>query len=185
MPNDTVKTILARWSCRAFTGEMPSGEDLRTVAGAAVAAPSGMNRQPWRVVVVKNKALIGEMEAEGMRVLASLADKSAYERIRSRGGRLFYNAPCMIVVPVPSAGTPQLDCGILTENIAIAAASLGIDSLICGLAGFCFAGEKSEGFKSRLGFPEGYEFGIAVLLGHAAGPGRPHEPDMGKISFVE
>jgi nitroreductase len=188
MSNETIKTIMSRWSCRDFTDKIPSNAELRTVAEAAVAAPSGMNRQLWRAIVVKNKALIDEMDAEGMNALQNLPDKTAYERVLSRGGRLFYNAPCMVVVPVAKAepaGAELFDCGIVAENIALAAAALGIDNLICGFAAFSFAGEKRAEFKKRLGFPEGYEIGIAVLLGYAQTPGKPHAPDFGKISFVE
>ena len=189
MPLDTIKAIHSRYSCRAFSDIAPADEILQTIAGAAVASPSGMNRQLWRVIIVKNKELIAEFEAEGMKNLAAFPDKSTYERIISRGGKLYYNAQCMIVVPVSKAdpaGAELFDCGIVSENIALAAASLGVDSLICGLAAFSFAGDKGDYFKERMGFPEGYEIGIAVLLGYAETPGsKPHEPDMSKISWVE
>jgi nitroreductase len=186
--NGTIDAIAHRYSCRGFTKKMPSYDDLETVAKAAVAAPSGMNRQLWRVIILKNKKLIDEMEKEGMSVMASMPDKSMYERIMSRGGKLFYNAPCMAVVPIAKAepaGAELFDCGIVAQNIALAATALGIDSLICGLAAFCFAGESGEEFKKLLNFPEGYEIGIAVLLGYAKEPGKPHAPDYDKISFIE
>jgi nitroreductase len=186
--NGAIDAIIHRYSCRNFTNKMPSYDDLETIAKAAVAAPSGMNRQLWRVIILKNKKLIEEMEKEGMRVMASMPDKSMYERIMSRGGKLFYNAPCMAVVPIAKAepaGAELFDCGIVAQNIALATTALGIDSLICGLAAFCFAGESGEEFKKLLNFPEGYEIGIAVLLGYAKEPGKPHAPDFGKISFIE
>ena len=184
---NTMEAIRTRYSCRAFSDKMPPDKLLQMIAEAAVAAPSGMNRQLWRIVVVKNQALIADLEAEGMKNLAALQDKSVYERIASRGGKLFYNAPCMIVVPIAKAepaGAELFDCGIVAENIALAATSLGIDSLICGLAAFSFAGDKNAAFKRRLEFPEGYEIGIAVLLGYAENPGgKPHEPDLSKITI--
>jgi nitroreductase len=189
MLNETVRTIMKRYSCRAFTGKMPSDGDLQIIAKAALAAPSGVNRQPWRVIVVKNKSLIDEMDDEGMKILAAMPDRSLYERIRARGGRLFYGAPCMTVIPVTQsvpAGAEMFDCSIVAENIALAATSMGIDSLICGLATLPFAGEKGAEFGRRLGFPEGYNLGLAVLLGYAAEPGgKPHELDLSKVSFVE
>ena len=188
MPNDTINTIMTRYTCRSFTDRIPSDDDLQIIAKAAIAAPSGMNRQLWRVIVVKNRALIDEMETEGMKVLQTMADKAIYERIMSRGGKLFYNAPCVIVVPIAKtepAGAELFDCGILSENIALAATSLGIDSCICGLMAFSFAGDKGAEFKSKLGFPEGYEIGIGVLLGYATEQGKPHELDMDKLSFIE
>jgi nitroreductase len=189
MLNETVQTIMRRYSCRDFTEKTPSDEDLRTIALAALAAPSGSNRQLWRVIVVKNKSMIDEMDNEGMKVLAAMPDKSMYERIMDRGGKLFYGAPCMIVIPTTQAapaGAEMFDCAIVAENIALAATSMGIDNLICGLAALPFAGEKGSEFGSRLGFPPGYSIGLGVLLGYAkeAG-GKPHELDLDKASFVE
>jgi nitroreductase len=186
--NETLATISNRCSCRDFRGDVPADGDLRLIANAALAAPSGLNRQPWRVIVVKNRELINDMEAEGMRVLAAMPDKSTFERIMSRGGKLFYHAPCMIVIPIAKAapaGAELFDCGIIAENIALAATSLGIGNVICGLACLCFAGGRREEFHRRLGFPKEYEIGLAVLLGFAKTPGKPHAPDTAKISFIE
>jgi len=188
MPLDTMEAIRTRYSCRAFSDKMPSDEDLKLIAEAAVCSPSGMNRQLWRVIVVKNRELIADLEAEGMKNLYALPDRNIYKRIISRGGKLYYDALCMIVVPIAKGepgGAELFDCGIVSENIALAATSLGIDNLICGLIAFSFAGDKGDEFKQRLGFPDGYEIGIAVLLGYAANPGgKPHEPDMGKITVI-
>ena len=113
---NTIEAINTRYSCRAFTDRLPSDEQLELIAKAAIASPSGMNRQLWRVVVVKNKALLADLEAEGMKNLAALPDKSIFDRIASRGGKLYYNAPCMIVVPIAQtepAGAELFDCGIV------------------------------------------------------------------------
>jgi nitroreductase len=189
MPITTIEAIKTRYSCRAFSARMPSAKDLQTIAEAALASPSGMNRQLWRVIVVKHKGLLDELEAEGMKNIAAFPDKGMYERIMTRGGKVFYNAPCQSIMPIRKAepaGAELIDCGIVAQNIALAATSLGINSLICGLIAFSFAGEKGEDFKKVLGFPDGYEIGISVLLGYAAEPGgKPHEPDMSKISTIE
>ena len=188
MITNTIEAIRTRYSCRAFTDQMPTDKDLQEIAEAAIAAPSGMNRQPWQIIVVKDKELLAELEAEGMKNLAANADQGAYERILSRGGKLYYNAPCQIVVAINKAeptGYETYDCGMVVQNIALAATSLGIDSLICGLAAFSFAGEKGAEFKRRLAFAEGYELGLSVLLGYAKMPGgKQHTLDFGKITVV-
>ncbi len=183
--NETLKVIANRYSCRDFTEEMPSDEILQKIAEAAVQAPSGINRQAWRVIVVKNKELIHDLETEGLSYLASLEDQSTYQRIMERGGRLFYGAPCMIVVPISSEPEAQLDCGILCQNIALAATSLGLGNVICGLTRTAFEyNHQCEEFSRRLGFPEGYVFGCSVLLGYAKTTKAPHDPDLNKISFI-
>jgi nitroreductase len=194
MSLNTIETIHARYSCRAFTFQMPSNEDLETIAKAAIASPSALNSQLWRVIVVKNKELLAELESEGMKNISALPDKGTYERLKSRGGTLYYNAPCQIILPIATGECAEIatgkwaeiDCGIIALNIALAATTLGINSLICGLAQHSFTGDKGEYFKERLGFPKGYELGLSVLLGYAENPnGEPHELDYNKISIIE
>lgn len=181
--NETLRVIAERYSCRDYKNEMPSDELLQAIAKAAVQAPSGMNRQAWRVIVVKDKTLMQDMESEAMSYLANMEDKTSYNRIMERGGRLFYGAPCMIVVPIDPAAL--IDCGILCQNIVLAAASLGIANVMCGFTGLAFAGGvRAAEFSRRLGFPEGYAFGCSVLLGYANTIKPPHVPDEGKITFV-
>ncbi len=185
--NQTLETIQKRFACRNYTGEPLPKEALEAIALAAVEAPSAVNRQGWRVIVVTNPGLLREMEEEGLRVLRAMPDPSAFLRIQSRGGVLFYHAPCIVFIAVDASDrmTSAMDCGIVCENIALAATSLGLGNVICGLAGLIFSGEKADYFKKRLGFPEGFEFGCSVLLGTAAKLSDPHTPDRGKIRFVE
>lgn len=181
--NETLLTIAQRYSCRAYEDRLPEREKLDAIALAAVQSPSGMNRQPWQLIVITQKALIEEMDAAGMGMLAAAEDQSAYNRFLGRGGKLFYNAPAMFLI-AKQPGT-DMDCGIMSENIALAAASLGLGSVICGMAGIPFAGPKGASFRQSIGFPDGWEYGIAVLVGYAKEPGTPHITDMSKIRFVE
>ena len=183
--NDTLKTIAQRYSCRAYTRETPTDAELRAIADAALQSPSAMNRQDWQIIVVKNKSLLEDIEAEGMRVLEGMQDKSAYNRIQSRGGKVYYNAPVMFVVAVDQ-NRDLLNCGIVCQNIALAAAAQGLGSVICGMVALAFSPEKKKEFEKRMGFPSGYSLGMAVLVGKAGdGPKTPHAPDRSKISFVE
>ena len=116
-----------------------------------------MNMQPWEIIVIQDKTLIDEMDASIMDMLSKQEDKTLYDRMMERGGRIFYNAPCMFLV-VKKPGM-DLDCGIVTENISLAATSLGLGNVICGMARLSFMTEKGEDFKEQL-IPEGYEFGM-------------------------
>lgn len=185
--NDTLKVIANRYSCRDYQDKMIPNDILRAIAEAAIQAPSAVNRQPWRVIVVKNKELIRDMEAEAMSNLSSMEDKSTYNRIMERGGKLFYNAPCMIIVAIDQSlyESAQIDCGILCENIALAATSLEVSNVICGLTRLVFSSNRAEEFNKQLQFPDGFVFGCSVLLGYANTVKPPHDPDKDKIIFIE
>ena len=79
----------------------------------------------------------------------------------------------------------DLDCGIVVENMALAASSLGLGNVICGMAAMLINDECGAAYKEKL-IPEGYEFGVALLVGYPVDTeGTPHEPDMSKIIYVK
>lgn len=177
--NETLLSIMKRYSCRAYTGEAIKDESLALMVRAAMAAPTGMNRQPYQVIVLKDKTLIDQMDKECMERLKS--DPPAYQRFMDRGGKMFYNAPAMFIIAM--APGSQMDVGIVAQNIALAATSLGLGNCHCGMARLAFESDKKEAYEKRLGFLEGYTFGLAVLVGNSAKETAPHEPDMEKVSY--
>ena len=185
--NETLRVIRDRYSCRAFSDKPVESDLLKAVAQAGIQSPSGMNAQRWHIVVVTDKALIGDLESAGLTQINSLPDKSISERLKSRGGTLFYNAPALIAVAVDAAGAdlPLLDCGIAVQNMTIAASSLGLATCICGLASFAFQGGNEGRFNAKLRFPAGYALGMTILVGYEKAAGKPHEPNPSKITYIE
>ena len=185
--NFALECIRDRFSCRAFTGHMPDEEKLLAILQAAIQSPSGKNQQPWQMTLVRNAELLLDIEAEAMDGLAREADPTMHNRIQSRGGKLFYHAPCAIFISINSAisNDAEIDGGIASQSITIAAQSLGLASCICRLASFAFAGEKGDHFKERLSFPEGHEFCLAILLGEPKTAGTPHKLNQEKITIID
>ncbi|MDR1736614.1 MAG: nitroreductase family protein [Oscillospiraceae bacterium] len=182
--NETIKSIMTRFSCRDFAPDPLTAEQAGALVDAALAAPSAVNRQPWHVTLITDKAFIDGMDAAGMEVLASAEDKSVYQHVLSRGGKLFYNAPCMVMIAADDTEYALMDCGILSENVSLAAHAMGLGSVICGMARLALQSPRAEEFKKRMGFPDGFRFGIAVLVGTANSVKPPHEPDAGKVTYV-
>ena len=182
--NETLKSIAERYSCRDFADTPLKAEQVKALVESALAAPSGMNSQPWHVIVITDKALIDELDAEGMKILAAAEDKSSYERMKERGGKLFYNAPCMIIVTAEDPKAAALDCGILSQNVALAAHSLGLGNVICGMANVPFAGPRGEELKKRVKFPGTHNFSMSILVGTAKSGKKPHDLDLSKVSYV-
>ena len=176
--NEVLKVIGSRYSCRSYTGEPVEKEKIEAIVLAGVQAPSAVNAQPWKIIVVQDKAMIDAMDVCGMEMFKNQADQTVYNRMMSRGGKFLYNAPCMIVVAIKE-GT-QLDCGIVVENMALAATSLGLGNVICGMARVPLS--KPE-YKDVI-LPEGYVFGTSLLVGYATSEGTPHVPDMDKITYI-
>jgi len=183
--NETLKNIAERYTCRDFKETPLTDHQIEELVKSALASPSAMNLQPWHVVMVTNKALIEELDAEGMSILSAAEDKSMYERMMSRGGKLFYNAPCLAIVLSDGSKWGTLDCGILCQNMVIAAESMGLGTCIVGMAGVPLNGPKAEEYKKRLNFPEGHTFAIGILVGEIISGKEPHEHEKSKISYIK
>ena len=183
--NETQKTILERFSCRDFKDTPLTDEQIKALIDAALASPSARNFQPWRIIMITNKELIKEMDIEGMNVLRNDEDQYFYEALMKRGGTIFYNAPCMMMVASDGSDWAPMDCGILSQNVSLAAHALGLGSVICGLARKSLESSRGEEFKKRMKFPEGFEFGIAILFGEINSGKKPHELDYNKVSYIK
>ncbi|MDR0284404.1 MAG: nitroreductase family protein [Propionibacteriaceae bacterium] len=184
MTTDTLAVIARRYACRAYQDTPVPADLLRTIAEAGVRAPSAVNRQPWRLVVVSDKTVMGDIETQGLENLRA-ADETGYARIQSRGGRLLYGAPAMIIVATQAVESPfpvALDAGIVVSHVALAATALGLDTCVAAFPGQAL--QPGSPLAAKV-LPAGFDFAISVLLGYAATPGgTPHEPDFAKISYV-
>lgn len=186
MINETLGVIHERSSCKVFADRAVAREKLEAVAQAAIEAPSATNAQPWQIMVVMDQALIGEIEQETLRQMKDIpAFRGFYDMVMATGMKLLMGAPAMVVVAVDNRDAcAGYDCGIVCENMALAAQSLGLGSRIVGIPSVAFSGDQAEALKARLRFPEGYDFGLAVLLGEPAETKAPHEPTPAKITWI-
>jgi nitroreductase len=184
MSNSTLDAIFTRRSTRAYTSKKVDDETVALLAKAALAAPSGSNSQPVNVIVVQNVPLILELEKAVVDYFVKTANETVLDRIRKRKDKIFYDASTVFFLAVKN--NANTDVGIMSENLAIAAASLGLGNIILGLPGVVFSDPDTAAYwKGKLGFPEGYEYGLAVAIGYAADEGKPHEIDLGKISYIK
>jgi nitroreductase len=184
MSNSTLDAIFARRSVRAYTAQKVDDETIALLARAALAAPSGSNSQPVNLIVVQDTGLVLELEKAVVDFFVKTGNAGVTERIKSRKNKVFYDAPVVFFLAVKNKA--NTDAGIMSENLAIAAESLGLGSVILGLPGVVSNDPETAGkWKARLGFPEGYEYGLAVAVGYAADQGKPHEIDLGKISYYK
>jgi len=183
--NEQIKVINERYSCRAFESTPLTEEQIKTIVDATLISPSGMNLQPWHITVVTDKAFLEELDADGVSILAAMEDKKRYERVMSHGGKMLYNAPCLMVITNDGSKWAAIDSGILCQTIALTACSIGLGSCIFGLGAVPLLGPRGEEFKKRLKIPEGYEFAIGVLIGTAKMGKSDHVHDMNKVTYIK
>lgn len=181
--NEVLKVIAERNSCRDFSGEPLADAQVEALVDAALAAPSAVNAMPWHIIVITDKAMLDEFDAACLSHIAN-TNPDWHERMKERGGKIFYNAPCLILIAKNTSDWAALDAGIVTQNIALAAHSLGLGNVICGMARLGFEGEAGAEWTKRLQIPEGYSFGISVCVGIANKGKEPHELNREKVTYI-
>lgn len=184
MGNLILNTILARSSIRAYQNEPLCEGELEFLKKAALASPTAMNRQTQRFIFVTSEDKRERLEQAIVEGVIASGNTDFIERMKSRGGKVTYGAPLVVLICAAPGKFAPVDAGIAVENIAIAAKSIGLDSVILGMPASAFSGPNAEEAKREFGFPEGYEFQIAISVGRGAMEKAPHEWDESHVIML-
>lgn len=139
--NNVIKSIMSRTSVRSYTGQTIQKKDLETIVKAGMSAPTAVNKQPWAFVVIDNKEMMNKL-AEQL-----------------KNASMLKNAAAAIVVcgdlSLALTGEGQeywiQDCSAATENILLAAHSMGYGAVWCGIYP---NKERMKVLHSELSLPE-------------------------------
>lgn len=120
---DAMDNIMTRTSIRAYQDKPVEDEKVEQMLRAAMAAPSAGNKQPWKFVVVTDKNTLSTISAN-MKTM-----------------RMAEKAPLAIVVcgdldnTFPEDGRDYWveDTSAATENLLLAAHSMGLGAVWCGI----------------------------------------------------
>lgn len=183
--NETVKAILDRRSIRAYKDEPVSEQALDILRQCALASPTARNLQSWHFSFVTDRSVIDEVDAATMEALAANGNAAMAERMRQRGGAIFYKAPLVVFVSGDNDNRwSDIDAGIAAENLAVAAHAMGLGSVIIGLCAAAFGGDEGERLGALLRFPKGHSFRIAVAIGHPAAGKEAHPVLDGRVCDI-
>ncbi|CAH2212976.1 nitroreductase family protein [Tepidibacter aestuarii] len=164
--NDVIKNIKERRSTRKFKEEQIKEEELQAIIEAGIYAPSAHNQQPWHFTVIQNKSIISEINEESKTVMKGYSHEWIAKLGNNERYDIHYNAPTVIVV------SEKKDCyskfvnsSAATQNMLLAAESIGIGSCWVGLSKFYLV-QKDK--VKKLNIPDGYEPQYTVALGYKA-----------------
>lgn len=161
-----IETIMNRKSVRSYTEEKLSDSEIETLLKAAMAAPSGINIQPWRFVVVTDQGVKDALQGERRGPRAMYSDCAAIfvicgeTSMTNREGEKVDN-------PNWTA-----DCAAATENLLLAAEAIGLGAVWTA----CYPyEERMTRAIEVLGIPEGVSPYALVPVGHPAGDEQPKD----------
>lgn len=186
MSNAVLDTIAARRSHRAYENKPVSQEHIDLLLKAFLESPSAINKQPWHISVVRNQEMLDEMNKIIRNEMMKRAAGDRSPRFADSQFHVFYHAPVVFFISAdPAWRYSALDSGIAVQNIALAAESLGLGSVILGMPRDVFTSERADEFKKALQFNEGEEFMIAIAVGHPADDKSAHPIHEGHISYID
>jgi len=181
MENDTIKAALKeaiyqRRSTRAFTGQPVPDDVIEEILDAGRHAPSAMNRQSTRFIVISNGGKLAELRDVMTGVLAGTQEKEGMSaallsRIRkAREGMVdvTYGAPVLIVTANKKDYANQIaDCSCALQNMMLTASAHGLGN--CWINQFFTFRDEApvREFFAALGVAEDEEVCGALAVGCA------------------
>lgn len=175
-----IETIMTRRSVRNYKQEPVCREQMAKILECGMYAPSAMNMQPWAVRVVDAPDFI-----EGVTNIALEQNPQLKEQEGFRN--LFRNAPTVAFIACPvESYSGEFDCGLLSENMMLAAWSMGIGSCCLGSVVPVMNSEAAKPYMERLQLPEEYKLMLAIAFGYPE-PNSTQEPerDLTKAYYIE
>ena len=163
---EALEAIHTRRSIRQYKDTPVSEETIRELLDAAMSAPTAGGIQPWRFVVITDRAL-----------LDAIPDIHPY-------AAMIRQAPLAILVcgDVSSENYGAFwvqDCSAAMQNILLAARALGLGSLWCGVHG---RPEREKAFSELFGLPEKVRpLGLAIVGPSDAPFARKERYDESKV----
>lgn len=177
------EVIRSRRSIRRFKSEPISDEQIKELMEAARLAPSGLNLQPWRYVIVKDKAVRESISkavpsahvAQAPLIIVCCMDTKNFESTGARVQEL-HEAGAMANTSFSSYSSDDffagknidefwiksnlmLNTAISVEHIVLKAADLGLGSCWIGIF-------DKDGIKKAIGIDDRYDVFALLPIGY-------------------
>lgn len=139
--NGALDVIFSRKSVRHFTDQKVEREKIETMLKAGMAAPSSKNSQPWSFVVVEDQD-----------VMIYLSENLPYAKmLKSASAAVVVCGDIAKATPNHDKSYWTQDCSAATQNILLAAESLGLGAVWTAVYPY---DDRVELVSKKLGLPQ-------------------------------
>ena len=155
--NPVFDVIYNRRSIRSYKSDHITPEQLDNILSAGLWAPTARNEQEIKFVAVQDGNILEELQKD---FLSSIGGES----------RVFhYNAPAFILLFGPKDFEyTEIDAGIAVQNMALAAESIGLNTVIIGILRKMMHGPLGDKWIKRFNIPDDHKFVIGLAVGYKA-----------------
>ncbi len=169
--NETIKTLTTRKSARSFQDKHVPKELIDRIVAAGLNAPSGLNKQTPRFVVVTDDKLVKTLSAMNGAIAGMPFDP-------------FYGAKDLIIVLAKKECTYLYDGSLAMGNLLNAAWSLGVDCRWIHRAKEVFESEDGKALLKTWGIEEDVEGIGFCILGYAKEEKAKTEIQEGRVFYI-
>jgi len=173
-----------RQTTRIFSSNPVSLDDVLYCIRAAVQAPSGANRQPWRFVVVDDPVMKEKVRAaceEQEKRLHESAEASLKEWFKSKN--ITWEKPFLTVAPVLLAIFSDQKMPYATESTWLAIGYIVLALEERSLSTLTYTPSYPQNIESVFDAPEDYKLETILPIGHSADL-KPKEERRPFQSFI-
>jgi nitroreductase len=179
--NETIKTIYERRAVRKYQDKPVDKALIEQIIDAGRMAPSAMNRQLWKFYVMTDRKQINSLSPIIVKLANKFLDLAHQMDSSKTSDIIFHNAPVVIFITAPSKNEwAAIDIGMCSQNMMLAAKSLGLDTCPIGLVKFL---NKSK-TDSILGISSAEEIKLAIILGYGEEQPAVHERRKDNLKFI-
>lgn len=172
--------MMSRRSIRAYKDSVISREILNEILKYGINAPNGQNLQSYEIRVIDSPVLIDSITQAVVKDNPKIAERDGFKNI-------FVNAPCVVCIACDTQyDMAQIDCGLLGENIILAAWAKGIGSCCLGSsARWILDSPSAKPYLDRMAFSKRCKLLYCIALGYPAETpkAKPRRDDM--IKFMD
>jgi nitroreductase len=167
--NETLKNIKNRRSVRAYQAEQIKEAELQLILEAGMYAPSARNQQSWHFTVIQDKELMNEISKAAQEEYKKSNDKFIQQFANNENFHIFHKAPTAVIISGDeNSMVAQTDCALATENMLIAAESVGIGSCWVSAASNIINTKNDAELNNQLCIPKGFKPIYSITLGYKA-----------------
>ncbi|MDE5835707.1 MAG: nitroreductase family protein [Paramuribaculum sp.] len=160
--NTTIADIMSRTSVRSYSGKEVESEKIDTLLRAAMAAPTAGNKQPWRFIVVNDKAVLNAIGTNFHTMTMAKEASVAVVMCGDTTATFKGDAQAYWVQDVSAA----------SENLLLAAHAMGLGAVWCGIYP---QRDRVTQFSQMLGLPENIIPMACICIGYPAGETTPKD----------
>lgn len=148
---DTLTAITTRKSVRKYTDEPLTEEEINTVLNAGFCSPSAHRMRPWEFIVIRDRDMLDIIAERGKYMKMVFSATTAI-------------LVCGDTVKMNTHDFLMHDCAAATQNMLLAAHSIGLGAVWCGISKH--KDGMAQFFQELLDIPEHVLPASLVVLGH-------------------